>query len=167
MIDWKALIDEHGPLVVRISWRILGHASDVEDNVQQVFLDAYRLHAREPIRHWRGLLRRLATLGALARLRRRRSDVLLDDIAIAALDSGERPDESACRREMEDRLRAAIAALPDREGASFSLRYFEQLELPEIAQSLGISYSAAATAISRARTKLQNIFAESVVEDAK
>jgi len=65
MLDWEAVIDEHGPLVVRISWRILGHASDVEDNVQEVFLDAYRLEAKEPIRHWRGLLRRLATLGAL------------------------------------------------------------------------------------------------------
>ena len=165
MIDWKALIDEHGPLVVRISWRILGHASDVEDNVQQVFLDAYRLHAREPIRHWRGLLRRLATLGALARLRRRRNEVPLDDIM--PLDPGERPDERASRREMEGRLRAAIAALPDREGASFALRYFEQLELPEIAQSLGITYSAAATAISRAKAKLQKLFAETVVEDAK
>jgi RNA polymerase sigma-70 factor (ECF subfamily) len=165
MIDWKALIEEHGPLVVRISWRILGHASDVEDNVQQVFLDAYRLHAREPIRHWRGLLRRLATLGALARLRSRRKDVQFDDIM--PLDPGERPDERASRRETEDRLRAAIAALPDREGASFSLRYFEQLELSEIALSLGITYSAAATAISRARAKLQKIFAESVVEDAK
>ena len=165
MIDWKALIDEHGPLVVRISWRILGHASDVEDNVQEVFLDAYRLHAREPIRHWRGLLRRLATLGALARLRRRRNEVPLDDIM--PLDRGELPEEAASRREMEDRLRAAVAALPDREGASFCLRYFEGLEMPEIAQSLGITYSAAATAICRARAKLQKLFAETVVEDAK
>jgi RNA polymerase sigma-70 factor, ECF subfamily len=165
MIDWEALIDEHGPLVVRISWRILGHASDVEDNVQQVFLDAYRLHAKEPVRHWRGLLRRLATVGALARLRGRRKGVQFDDIV--PLDPGERPDETASRRETEDRLRAAIAALPEREGASFALRYFEQLELPEIAASLGITYSAAATAISRARAKLKRLFADAVVEGTR
>ena len=33
MVDWNALLDEHGALVVGISWRILGHAADVEDNV--------------------------------------------------------------------------------------------------------------------------------------
>jgi RNA polymerase sigma-70 factor, ECF subfamily len=165
MTDWEALIDEHGPLVVRISWRILGHASDVEDNVQEVFLDAYRLHATEPIRHWRGLLRRLATLAALARLRRRRHEAPLDDVM--PLDRGELPEQSASRRELEDKLRAAVAALPEREGASFSLRYFEGLELSEVAQSLGITYSAAATAICRARAKLQRLFDKSVLEDAR
>ena len=165
MIDWEALIDEHGPLVVRISWRILGHAADVEDNVQQVFLDAYRLHAKEPIRHWRGLLRRLATIAALARLRRRRKDVPLDDFAPP--DRGESPEQAASRRELEERLRAAVAELPEREAASFCLRYFEGLELAEIARSLGISYSAAATAISRARAKLQRLFAETVTGDMK
>lgn len=165
MTDWEALIDEHGPLVVRISWRLLGHASDVEDNVQEVFLDAYRLHMREPIRHWRGLLRRLATIGALARIRRRRDEARLDDIK--PLDQSELPEEFASRRELENRLRAAVAALPNREGASFCLRYFENMELAEIAQSLGITYSAAATAICRARAKLQRVFAETVVEDAR
>jgi RNA polymerase sigma-70 factor, ECF subfamily len=165
MIDWEALIDEHGPLVVRISWRILGRASDVEDNVQQVFLDAYQLHAREPVRHWRGLLRRLATVGALARLRRRRNDVPLDDVTPPSRE--ELPEQSASRRELEGRLRAAVAELPEREGASFCLRYFEGLELSQIARSLGISYSAAATAVSRARAKLQRLFAETVTEDTR
>jgi RNA polymerase sigma-70 factor, ECF subfamily len=165
MIDWEALIDEHGPLVVRISWRILGHASDVEDNVQQVFLDAYRIHAKEPIRHWRGLLRRLATIAALARLRRRRNGVPLDDVTAA--DQGELPEQSASRRELAEQLRTAVGDLPEREGASFCLRYFEGLETSEVARSLGISYSAAATAISRARAKLQRLFAETMLEDMR
>ena len=42
MIDWNALVEEHGPLVVGISWRILGNAADVEDNVQEVFFSAWR-----------------------------------------------------------------------------------------------------------------------------
>jgi RNA polymerase sigma-70 factor, ECF subfamily len=165
MIDWNALIDEHGPLVVRISWRILGHASDVEDNVQEVFLEAFRLHAKETIRHWRGLFRRLATLGALARLRRRRREVSLADVVL--LDRGDLPEEDAIRGELESKLRTAVAALPEREGASFSLRYFEGLELTEIARTLEISYSAAATAVCRARRKLQESFAETLVEDEK
>lgn len=163
MTNWEAMIEEHGPLVVRISWRILGHASDVEDNAQEVFLEAYRLHAKQPVRHWRGLLRRLATLGALAKLRRRRHELALD--AVTPLDHRETPEQNAICQELEARLRAAVADLPEREGASFSLRYYEGLELPEVADSLGISYSAAATALCRARAKLQTLFAEAAVEN--
>jgi RNA polymerase sigma factor (sigma-70 family) len=70
------------------------------------------------------------------------------------------PDESAMRQEEESRLRDAVAALPEREAAVFALRYFESLDLPEIADCLGISYSAAGAALSRARTKLTLIFSE-------
>jgi RNA polymerase sigma-70 factor (ECF subfamily) len=68
--------------------------------------------------------------------------------------------------ELEARLRVAVAGLPDREGAVFSLRYFEGLELSEIAATLRINYSAAATALSRARAKLEAVFSETAVEDS-
>ena len=149
-------------MVVAISWRILGHASDVEDNVQDVFLEAYRLQQKQHVRHWRGLLRRLATLGGLARLRRRRAEVSLDGLAPVA--RGGSPDEEAVARELRAKLRAAVAALPEREGAVFSLRYFEGLSLAEIAEVLGIKYAAAGTALSRARAKLDRAFSDSLVE---
>jgi RNA polymerase sigma-70 factor (ECF subfamily) len=155
MTDWNTLIDEHGYLVLRISWRILGNRADVEDNVQEVFLKAIQLQGREEVRHWRGLLRRMATLGALAALRRRRGHVPLDDVS--PVDPQDRPDESAMREELQQQLRRALAELPDREGAVFSLRYFEGLTLNEIAESLEISYSAASTALSRARSKLEGV----------
>lgn len=34
MPDWNTLVEEHGPLAPRISWRILGNRADVEDNLQ-------------------------------------------------------------------------------------------------------------------------------------
>lgn len=163
MVDWNTLIDEHGSMVVRISWRILGHAADVEDNVQEVFLEAYRLQTKETIRHWRGLLRRLATLKALDKLRRRRHELSLTEVAL--LDPGGLPEDDAICRESELRLRKAVALLSQREGAVFSLRYFEGLELAEIATSLGISYSAAGAALCRARGKLEGLVAETVVEE--
>ena len=63
MTNWKELVDECAPLVISISWRILGNAADVEDNVQDVFLEACRIQGRATVRHWRGLLRRLAAAG--------------------------------------------------------------------------------------------------------
>ncbi|MHC4402670.1 MAG: RNA polymerase sigma factor [Planctomycetota bacterium] len=163
MVDWNTLVDEHGPLVLRISWRILGSRADVEDNVQDVFLRAVELHGREEVRHWRGLLRRLATLGALGALRRRRGHLPLEEVS--PVDPRERPDESAMRRELQARLRHALADLPAREGAVFSLRYFEGLSLREIAESLGIGYAAAGTALSRARSKLDNVLCRTTTED--
>jgi len=51
-------------MVVRISWRILGRGGDVEDSVQEGFFEAFRLHRRETVRQWGGLLRRLAAVVA-------------------------------------------------------------------------------------------------------
>ena len=111
------------PIVISISWRILGNAADVEDNVQDVFLKACRLDRETTVRNWPGLLRRLATLGALAKRRQRRHHASLTELS--PLDEKTlAPDAAAIRREEETRLRDAIAALPPREGAAFALRYF-------------------------------------------
>ena len=75
------------------------------------------------------------------------------------------PDQAAIRREEEANLRDAVARLPEREGAAFVLRYFENLELPEIARCLGISYSAAGVALCRARAKLTHLFAETGMDE--
>lgn len=159
MTDWKELVDRCAPMVISISWRILGNAADVEDNVQDVFLEACRLDQETTVRYWPGLLRRLATLGALAKRRQRRHHASLPEASLPD-ERSLGPDKSAIRREEESNLRDAIAALPAREGAAFALRYFENLELPEIANSLGITYSAAGAALSRARAKLTQLFAE-------
>ncbi len=163
MTDWKELVDKCAPMVICISWRILGNAADVEDNLQDVFLEACRIHERTTVRHWRGLLRRLATLGALAKRRQRRRHASLAEVSPPD-NKTPSPEESAIRRELEASLRDAVAALPEREGAVFVLCYFQNLELPEIARCLGISYSAAGAALSRARAKLAHSLVESVPE---
>ena len=158
------LVRRYGPMVFAISWRILRNASDVDDNVQEVFLDAFRLQQREEIRHWRGLMRRLATLGAFERLRRRKQDVRLED-APPPFAREASPDEHAIGKEVTAMLHDAVAELPPREGAVFWLRYIERLTISEIAESLGVKYQAAATALSRARSKLETLYQESFAED--
>ena len=69
------------------------------------------------------------------------------------------------RRELQARLRRALAELPDREGAVFSLRYFEGMTLSEIAESLEISYAAAGPALSRARSRLEGVICGTTTED--
>jgi RNA polymerase sigma-70 factor (ECF subfamily) len=162
VVDWDELIEEHAPLVVGISWRILGNSADVEDNMQEVFVSAWKFQQTQKVEHWRGLLRRLATVAALANLRRRRHHASID---VEAPISGERlPEEAAIEKELDEKLRREVAELPEREAAVFTLKYFEQLDLQEVSQVLAISYSAAAKALSRARSKLGQEFGSSKVE---
>jgi RNA polymerase sigma-70 factor (ECF subfamily) len=162
VVDWDELIEEHAPMVVGISWRILGNSADVEDTVQEVFVSAWKVHQKQEVEHWRGLLRRIATVAALANLRRRRHHASID--AETSI-SGERlPEEAAIAKELDEKLHREVAELPEREAAVFTLKYFEQLDLREVSDVLAISYSAAAKALSRARSKLGQEFWSSKVE---
>jgi RNA polymerase sigma-70 factor (ECF subfamily) len=161
--DWDRIVREQGPLVYRTAWRILGHAADTEDVVQEVFLQAHQFVKTRAVRHWSGLLRRLAACRALDRLRQRRSTLSLDGLDLPT--NGEMPDEAAVSRELADRLRLSIAELPPREAEVFCLRYFDDLSYQEIAESLSISSGAVAMALHKARAKLETLLLEPVTGD--
>jgi RNA polymerase sigma-70 factor (ECF subfamily) len=151
--DWDRIVREHGPMVFATAWRILGNAADAEDVVQDVFLQVHQLHQAGPVRYWVGLLRRLATCRALDRLRQRRHTVSLDSLPLAS--GGPGPDAALLEKELGERLRLAIAQLPQREGAVFCMRYFEDLSYQQIAEALRIRPGAVATALHKARAKLE------------
>src|SRR5579859_6617865 len=115
--DWDRIVREYGPLVFATAWRILGHVADTEDVVQEVFLQVHQLQRTDPIRHWGGLLRRLAACRALDRLRQRKNIVSLNGLSLVGPDVG--PEAAAVERELSERLRSALAKLPDREAAVF------------------------------------------------
>ena len=163
MADWDRIVREQGPLVYRTAWRILGHAADTEDVVQEVFLQAHLFVQTRPVRHWSGLLRRLAACRALDRLRQRRSAVSLHGLELPS--NGETPDEAAVSRELAERLRQAIGELPPREAEVFCLRYFDDLPYQEIADTLSISSGAVAMALHKARAKLEALLLEPVAGD--
>jgi RNA polymerase sigma-70 factor (ECF subfamily) len=158
--DWNALVREEGPSVFGIAWRILGHAADAEDVVQEVFLEAHRLRQTRAVRNWPGFLRRLATCRALDRLRQRKPVVSLDHLSLEAPSHG--PEAVAVAKELAQRLRAAVARLPEREGAVFCLRYYEDLSYQQIADTLNVSPGAVAVALHKARARLEEMLAEVV-----
>jgi RNA polymerase sigma-70 factor (ECF subfamily) len=158
MTDWDRLVRQHGPTVYRTAWRILGHVADTEDVTQEVFLEVSQLANGEPVRHWAGLLRRLAAFRALDRLRQRKQTVPLDDLHLASANGD--PEEEAVARELAERLRAVVAHLPQREGAVFCLRYFDDLTNEQIAELLHISSGAVAAALHKARAKVETLLAE-------
>jgi len=155
VIDWNRIVRDHGPMVFGVAWRILGHAADCEDVVQEVFLQAHRIGQEQPVRHWPALLRRLASHRALDRLRLRKNHLSLDGLDLTT--SFDSPDDVAIERELVDRLREAVAGLPEREAAVFCLRYFEDLSYQQIADTLDINAGAVATALHKARAKLETL----------
>jgi RNA polymerase sigma-70 factor (ECF subfamily) len=161
--DWDRIVREHGPLVYRVAWRILGHAADTEDVVQDVFLQAYQMNQAEPVRWWAALLRRLATCRALDRLRQRKACVPLDGLEVASGPDG--PEAIALGHELAERLRRALASLTPREASVFCLRYFEDLSYQHIAETLGIPSGAVGTALHKARARLEALLLEPVPED--
>ena len=163
MTDWDRLVREHGPAVFGTAWRILGHAADTEDVVQEVFLEAYRLRAAEPVRCWPALLRRLAACRALDRLRQRRPTVSLNGVQVAANGGG--PEEAAIGRELAERLRRAVGELPQREATVFCLRYFDDLPNQRIAEILSIQPGAVGVALHKARAKLEALLTEAPTGD--
>jgi RNA polymerase sigma-70 factor (ECF subfamily) len=156
--DWESIVRTHTPLAFDAAWRLLGHAADTEDVVQEALLDAFRLHARQPVDNWGALVRHLATRRAIDRLRKRRTATLvpLGTFDVTAPES-EQPESVAAERELADRLRWAIAELSDREASVFSLRYFGEMANSEIARTLGISTDAVGVALHKARKRLKEL----------
>ena len=155
MESWPSIVRTHGPMAFDTAWRLLGHVADAEDVVQESLLEAFRLHGRQTVNNWGGLLRQLATRRAIDRLRKRRQmETLSQELTIPQSDQ---PEPAAIERELASRLRLAIAELPDREASVFSLRYFGELNNSEIAQLLEISTDAVGVALHKARAKLKRL----------
>jgi RNA polymerase sigma-70 factor, ECF subfamily len=155
MTDWDRIVGEHGAVVFRLAKRILGSDSDAEDVFQEVFLEIYQLRQKQEIGNWGGLLRRVTTHRALDRLRRRRPTEPLNGEEFFAALAG--PQEMAVAGELAERLREAIAQLPDRQADVFSLRYFDDRSYEEIAEIVGIEPGAVSAALHKARIKLHSL----------
>lgn len=160
--EWDRLVREHGTMVFRTAWRIVGNAADAEDISQEVFLEAHRLRAGQ-VNNWGGLLRRLSTCRALDRLRARKNVLTLDTNEPARSTSD--PAEAAIERELAERLRLAITQLPRREAEVFCLRFFEGLANEQIATALRIAPGAVGAALHKARAKLEALLGEDADEE--
>lgn len=163
LTNWNDIVREYGPRAYRVAWRILGHAQDCEDVVQEVFMEAHQLFARGRVKHWPAFLNRLVTFRALDALRRRKQVGVLDDELV--YDPSPGPAEAAIHREEERRLRAVVAELPDRQAAVFCLAYFEQLSHQDIAAALNITTNAVANALHKARACLRGSLSTGPKED--
>jgi RNA polymerase sigma-70 factor, ECF subfamily len=158
VVDWELIVRTHGAMAFDTAWRLLGHAADTEDAVQEALLEAFRLYGRQPVRNWGGLLRHLATRRAIDRLRQRHTVLPLEAIPFEPPSpESEQPESIAVQRELADRLRSVIVKLSDRQANVFSLHCLGEMANSEIAETLGISTDAVGVALHKARNRLKQL----------
>lgn len=130
-----------------LAYRMGGESARAEDFSQEVFLRLHRnLDRYDPARPFAPWFRTLATRTMLNELRRTQIPTLAEHDALVAA-----PPEP----ESPERLRAAIAKLPDEYRAVVTLRYLEELPVEEIAATLGVPPGTVKTWLFRARETLR------------
>jgi RNA polymerase sigma-70 factor (ECF subfamily) len=150
--DWERIVRENARAMLRLAIRIVGSSADAEELVQDAFLKAYRYHQREKVDSWGGLLNRFVINGALDHLRRRKTTVVLPDAGLAC--SADDPAQLAERRELAGQLRREIARLPRQQCEVFCLSELDGRSNRQIAEALGVTEGAVATALHKARKQL-------------
>jgi len=156
-------MQQQGPCLVTMLWRILGNEADVCDAYQETFLNlTYHFEGRRKPRHVRNYLYRVAMNTAISMLRRRRLQQTLqhtlrqhyagDDSLIYDIDL----DSYA----LQEQLRKAICSLPESLADVVILRDLAELPYAEVAQILGISAGTARVYRHKAVKALTVLMAE-------
>jgi RNA polymerase sigma-70 factor (ECF subfamily) len=154
------LVRRHERGVRAVLYRLLDDPRDVEEALQDCFVQAWRnldrFRAEANVFTW---LYRIAVNEALARLRRKRLAVVELEEAerqgTAAGPSVEAPDDAAATRELQAFLADRIRRLPLDYRAALVLRDLRGLSNQEVADVLEISVSAAKSRIHRARMQIR------------
>jgi RNA polymerase sigma-70 factor (ECF subfamily) len=163
-VTFADAVREHQDEVYGVALRITGDRESALDVANTTFLKAFRAFDRydpsRPLRHW---LLRIATNEAISHTRRasrelrRHADV---DTAAAVADTAPPPDAASVAREDRERVRAAVARLPELYRVVIVLRYFNELSIDEIAAITRRPASTVGVQLLRGRGLLRAALAE-------
>ncbi len=168
-VAFAELLNRYQSHVDRILYHLAPDWQDRADLAQEVWIRVYRNIKRlnEPVK-FRGWLSRSATNLFYDELRKRKRvshPISLD--APRRVDDGEiewdivsdypSPDDNLATREFYERLKVAIADLPEAFRTTIILREIEGLAYEEIAEMTGVSLGTVKSRIARARGKLQTV----------
>lgn len=175
---FAALVARYQRPVLNAVYRSTGNRSTAEELTQDVFVKVYNARAsyQATARFETWLYRIVFNLCAnQVEYRRRRRAASLDapefgdeaPASRALADAGaEAPDAGLERRELRERVRGAIARLPDAQRAALILSRFENLPYQEIAAVLETSVEAIKSLLFRARDNLRAALAPEFGEEA-
>lgn len=161
--SFRALVEEHSPMVFRLAHRMTGNVADAEDVVQETFLKAHRslagFHEHARFGTW---VYRIAVNAAIDVIRRRGRMTAVrrisdDDppVVETIASTAPLPDRLAMSGQIQRDVTAALTRLSPRERAAFVLRHLEGMPIEQIAQILKIGPNAVKQTVFRAVQKLR------------
>lgn len=149
--------DRYGQRVERLLMRVLGPDSELEDVLHEVFIDALSAidQLRDPnkLESW---LTRMTVLKARTLIRRRQRWRIIQFRApsdVPEIPDAPRNDARAVLNEVQRVLRR----LPADERVCFTLRYFEEMTLPEIAAASGLSLATVKRKLKRSEERVRKL----------
>jgi RNA polymerase sigma-70 factor (ECF subfamily) len=158
------LVEAYQVPVFNLCFRILGEAAEAEDASQETFLRAYRsLSSYDPQRKLSSWLLSIASHHCIDRLRRRRLVSLpLEDLGPAEdpADPGPGPEASLADEERRQAVRRLLDQLAPQDRAAIVLRYWYDLPVEEIGETLGLSVSAVKSRLHRARRTMAEVWGD-------
>jgi RNA polymerase sigma-70 factor (ECF subfamily) len=161
--DLAALYDTHSGPLYRYLVSLLGHVSDAEDALQEVFLGVMRRGGLRGIRDARAYLLQAARRQALQALRGRRGRERQAAAAeISWIDTDAALGDG---RELALDIDRALRQLPLEQREAVGLKLGEELTLREIAEALDIPLSTAASRCRRALVRLRELLKEGSDDD--
>jgi len=158
-----ALYDRHAPAVFAFLMKRVD-AAEAEDVLQETFLHAAkRLESYEHVGKLRGWLLSIARTRSLDRIRARKRHGergLADGEEERLAHQGPSPLDAQEHRELGDRIRDAVDALPERQREIFLLREEAGLSFKEIAEMLDLPLNTALSHMHRAVKGLREALAD-------
>jgi len=158
-VTFDDAVREHQDELYGVALRILGDRDSAMDATSRALLKAFRSWSSydqtRPVRHW---LLRIVSNEAISVGRQRSRDRARsagDDAALEMPARDPSPHERAVAREERERVRRAVATLPELYRVPVVLRYFSELTVDEIATLTGRPASTVGVQLLRARSMLR------------
>ena len=152
--DFHALVEEHGPALYRLAYRLMGDAHDAEEIVQETLRSAWTSRERfDNARGHRAWLASILRRRAVDRWRRigRTPSVASGDHVLEVSVEGEDP----LAGEYTDEMQQALAMLPDEMREALLMVVVGDLTHQATAEALGAPLGTILSRVSRARTRLR------------
>ena len=166
---FEALVEKYKRPVMNMAYRTLSDMTEAEDLSQHVFLQVYKAADRYKVSAkfstWLFTITRNLCLNEIRRRKRHPAESLDKPVAEGEDEpqrqledtKGFSPPTEALHHELEDKIREALATLPDNQRIAISLCQEGELSYEDIAEVLGCSLSATKSLIHRGRETLKQI----------
>jgi len=160
---FEELVETYRERVYRVAWRVVRDDEVAEDVAQEAFIRVFRhvgrFQERSSLYTW---IYRITVNIALNRLRRDRFRhmVPMGELHWEDHRPDADPSHAAMSSELAARVDEAVRALPDKQRAVFTLRFFEGMSHKEIADAVGCSEGTSKANYFHAVRKLRKLLGD-------